>query len=359
MRNEFSIGSRLESNPATQARRTTVEVTAVHKYRRHAIVAVLAAAGLMAVGLTSATAKPAKPAKPAVAKLKIGYINLSNQLPFVVLVRKSIERAAKANGVQLVQCDSNLDAQKAINCAAQLKTQGVKGIINFQLDATAAPRVCAAGPKVPVVAIDIHQKPCETVFYGADNFQAGHLSGAELGKYAKSKWACKADALLSVNVPTAGKVVVDRENGWIAGVKSGCPSIKVIKVTTKGTTDSTIQPFTDALTRLPGKHRLLVGATNDDQSIGAIKAAQAAGRLNDLYVAGQGADPTSWPYICGKTPFKHWVADTAYFPERYGDTVVPLLLSLIDGQKKPKFVFVNHRVVTPANIRTIYPSACR
>jgi ribose transport system substrate-binding protein len=359
MRNGFSIGSRLESNPATQARRTTVEVTAVHKYRRHAIVAVLAAAGLMAVGMTSATAKPAKPAKPAVAKLKIGYINLSNQLPFVVLVRKSIERAAKANGVQLVQCDSNLDAQKAINCAAQLKTQGVKGIINFQLDATAAPRVCAAGPKVPVVAIDIHQKPCETVFYGADNFQAGHLSGAELGKYAKTKWACKADALLSVNVPTAGKVVVDRENGWIAGVKAGCPSIQVIKVTTKGTTDSTIQPFTDALTRLPGKHRLLVGATNDDQSIGAIKAAQAAGRLNDLYVAGQGADPTSWPYICGKTPFKHWVADTAYFPERYGDTVVPLLLSLIDGQKKPKFVFVNHRVVTPANIRTIYPSACR
>ncbi len=210
-----------------------------------------------------------------------------------------------------------------------------------------------------MVAIDIHQKPCETVFYGANNFQAGRLAGAALGAFAKSKWACKADAMLSINAPTAGKVVIDRENGWIAGVKASCPNVKLIKVTTKATTDSTIQPFTDALTRLPGAHHLLVGATNDDQSIGAIKAAQASGRLGDIYIGGQGADPTSWPYICGKTPFKNWIADTAYFPERYGDTVVPLLLSLIDGQKEPKFVYINHRVVSPTNIKQIYPSACK
>src|SRR5205085_2499719 len=177
--------------------------------------------------------------------------------------------------------------------------------------------------KVPVVAIDIHQKPCETVFYGANNTQAGLLSGTALGQFAKAKWGCKVDALLSLNAPTAGKVVVDRENGMISGVKKQCPGTKVIKVTTKATTDSTIQPFTDTLSRLPGKHHLLVVATNDDQSIGAVKAAQASSRLGDIYIGSQGADPTSWPYMCGKTPFKNWIDDTAYFPERYSDTVVP------------------------------------
>ena len=137
-----------------------------------------------------------------------------------MLVRKGIQRAAKQNGVDLVVCDSNLDAQKAIQCAAQFKTQGVQGILNFQLDATAAPRVCAAGPKVPVVAIDIHQPPCETVFFGADNYGAGHLAGVADGKFAKTKWNCKIDALLSVNSPTAGKVVQDRERGAIEGFKS-------------------------------------------------------------------------------------------------------------------------------------------
>jgi ribose transport system substrate-binding protein len=321
--------------------------------------ALLGALALLAVSAAgTATASPAK-GTARTAQIKIGYINLSDQIPFVVLVRKSIERAAKANGVKLVECDSNLDAQKAINCAAQLKTQGVKGIANFQLDATAAPRVCAAGPKVPVVAIDIHQKPCEVVFYGANNFQAGHLDGVALGQFAKTKWNCNVDSLLSLNAPTAGKVVVDRENGELAGVKSQCPKVKVIKVTTKATTDTSIQPFTDTLSRLPGKHHLLVVATNDDQAIGAIKAAQASSRLGDIYVGAQGADPTSWPYICGKTPFKNWIDDTAYFPERYGDTVVPLLLSLIDGQKEPAFVYVNHRIVTPQNIKLVYPRACK
>jgi ribose transport system substrate-binding protein len=323
---------------------------------RLGLAALVVALALLAVATTvgSASAKPT-----AGGQIKIGYINLSDQLPFVVLVRKSIERAAKANGVKLVECDSNLDAQKAINCAAQLKTQGVQGIANFQLSATAAPRVCAAGPKVPVVAIDIHQPPCETVFYGANNFYAGKLDGDALGLYAKAKWNCQVDGLLSINAPTAGQVVVLRENGELAGVKASCPNVKVTKVTTNATTSGTIQPFTDTLSRFPGKHRLLVVATNDDQAIGAIKAAQSGGRLGDIYIGGQGADPTSWPYLCGKTPFKNWIDDTAYFPEKYGDTIVPLLISLIDGQKEPKVVNVNHRVVTPQNIKSVYPNACK
>jgi ribose transport system substrate-binding protein len=295
----------------------------------------------------------------AAAKVKIGYINLSDQLPFVVLVRKSIERAAKQNGADLVVCDSNLDAQKAINCASQLKLQGVKGILNFQLDAKAAPRVCAAGPKVPTVAIDIHQRPCEVVFFGANNYQAGKLAGTMLGLFAKKKWNCKVDGVLSMNAPTAGQVVIDRENGEVAGLKTACPNVKITKVTTNATTSGSIQPFTDTLSRFPGKHRLLVVSTNDDQATGAVKAAQAVGRLGDIYIGSQGGDPTSWPSICGKTKFKNWVGDTGYFPEKYGDTVVPLLLSLIDGQAQPKTVYINHRTVTRENIRSIYPNACK
>ena len=326
--------------------------------RRSQPVALVALVGLLLLALGASSAG-ARPAVRKAAPIKLGYISLGEAIPFVALVTKGLKKAAKAHGVNLLVCDSQIDAQKAINCAAQFKTQGVKGIANFQLDATAGPRVCAAGPKVPVVAIDIHQAPCETVFYGADNFNAGKLTGTALGTFAKTKWQCKVDALLSINAPTAGKVVILREAGAIAGVKAACPGVQVIKVVTKATTDSTIQPFTDTLSRLPGKSHLLITAPNADQTIGAIKAAQAVGRLGDIYAGSQGADPTSWPYLCGKTPFKNWVADVGYFPERYGDTVIPLLLSLIHGQTEPKQVFVKHRVVTPANLKTIYPAACK
>ena len=120
--------------------------------------------------------------------LKIGYISLGESVPFVVLVSNSIKKQAKIAGAQLVFCDSALDAAKALDCAKTFKTQGVQGYLNFDVFQNASASICKAGPQVPVIAIDIHQKPCETVFYGANNFQAGHLSGAELGKYAKKTW---------------------------------------------------------------------------------------------------------------------------------------------------------------------------
>src|SRR5262249_4954136 len=114
----------------------------------------------------------------------------------------------------------------------------------------------------------------------------------------------------------------------------------------------------NTLTRLPGQHRILVLGVNDDVAIGAIKAAQSANRLGDLYVVGQGGDPTSWPYLCGKTPFKNWGGEVRYFPQRYGDYVVPLLLNVIKGKKEPKTVYLKPHVITPANIKSFYPNAC-
>ena len=111
----------------------------------------------------------------------IGYIDHIDSIPFVRLVRQSIQSEGKKEGVKVLVCYPNGDAAKAVNCAAQFKSQKVDGIINFQPVEAAGPRVCAAGPKVPVIAIDIHQRPCETVFFGANNTAAGMLAGKRSG----------------------------------------------------------------------------------------------------------------------------------------------------------------------------------
>jgi ribose transport system substrate-binding protein len=327
--------------------------------RRLVLVAVLGAAALLAVAVAG-SAVAAKAGRAGTAQpVKIGFINLSDQIPFAVSVRRGVQAAAKRRGVQLVVCDSRLSVERAINCARQFKSQGVQGIANFQADQAAAPRVCAAGPKVPVVAVDIPQKPCQRVFFGADNFEAGRIAGLALGQFAKQRWNCEVDALLSINSP-ANKLVIVRENGMRRGVQSHCPGVRFIRVApTAYTTDATIQPFTDTLTRLPGQSHLLVHGINDDVAIGAVKAAQAANRLGDIYVAAQGADPTAWPYLCGNTPFKNWVADTGYFPERYGNYIVPILTKLINGQKQPRTVYLKHEAVTPRNIKKLYKNACK
>ena len=52
------------------------------------------------------------------------------------------------------------------------------------------------------------------------------------------------------------------------------------------------------------------------------------------------------------------IADTAYFPEKYGADTVPILLDLINGGTQPEEVFVEHAAVTQDNIRELYPDAC-
>jgi ribose transport system substrate-binding protein len=321
------------------------------------VIAALTALAAVALSVSGASSAPGSAKKQIV----IGYIDHIDAIPFVRLVRSSIQSEGAKDGVKVLVCYPNGDAQKAVNCASQFKAQKVDGIINFQPVETAGPRVCSAGPKVPVVAIDIHQRPCETVFFGANNTAAGMLAGIALGQFSKAKFNCKIDAFISMEAPVVGIVNTQRALGMLHGYQTACPGTppNYIRVDGKGTTDTSIQPATDTLTRLTGKHKIMVVSLNDDMAIGAIKAAQSSGRLGDLYVAAQGADPTSWPYICGKQPFKNWVADTAYFPELYGSHVVPTLISLIEGQPEPKIIYTNHRVVTPGNIKSIYPSACK
>ena len=317
-----------------------------------AAVAVLAVAASVFAVSASGTQKK---------QIVIGYIDHIDAIPFVRLVRQSIQTVGTKEGAKVLVCYPNGDAQKAVNCASQFKAQHVDGIINFQPVEAAGPRVCAAGPKVPVIAIDIHQRPCETVFFGANNTAAGMLAGKALGVFSKAKFNCKIDAFVSMEAPAVGIVNTQRALGMLHGYQTVCPGTppNYLRVDGKGTTDTSIQPATDTLTRLTGKHKILVVSLNDDMAIGMVKAAQSSSRLGDIWVAAQGADPTSWPYICGKQPFKQWEADTAYFPELYGSHVVPALISLIEGQPEPKVIYTDHRVVTPADIKTVYPNACK
>jgi ribose transport system substrate-binding protein len=88
-------------------------------------------------------------------------------------------------------------------------------------------------------------------------------------------------------------------------------------------------------------------------SLGAFAAARTAGREKEIRLAGQGADPTSWKEIACNP---QWLADTAYFPERYGTILVPAVVDLLNGKTVEKNLFTKHETVTKDNVRTMYPA---
>jgi len=328
--------------------------------RKSAVSVAAAAAAALALVLGVPAAASAAPSQ-ASDELTIGYINHIASIPYIAIVTKGLEAEAKKAGVKLIVCNPEGDAAKTVDCAAQFKTQNVDGIISFNPVEAAAARACAAGPDVPVIAIDIVQKPCQDVFYGANNAAAGSIAGRILGQYAKANFDCNIDAFISMEAPVVGVVNDQRMGGFKKGYEGICGPLgdKLLRVDGKGATDTSIQPCRDTLTRLAGKKRIMVGGLNDDMVIGCIKAAESTGRLGDIYAAGQGADPTSLPYMCGKTNFKNWLGDAAYFPEKYGQDIIPAMISLVEGQPIPKTINVRHRAVTPANVKSIYPNACK
>ena len=314
-----------------------------------------AAASSAASEAPSAAASEAASEAPSAAaeKFKIGYISLGDSVPFVKLVSDGIRKAAADAGQELLFCDSEIDAAKALSCAQNLKVQGAQGVLNFQVFQKSSPEICTAYGGVPTIAIDIIQPPCQVAFMGADNHEAGRLAGAEIGKYAKATWDCDITAYVSLESTAAGQANTDRMGGMRDGFKESCPipADKERILDGADRTDPALEQVTNLLGALKGD-KIVVVAINEDGILGAIGAANTLGRQKDLFYAGQGADPSAWKDIACNP---NYIATVAYYPERYGTLLIPNMVKALQGETIPKEIFTQHEVVNRDNIRTIYP----
>lgn len=288
--------------------------------------------------------------------LKLGFIALGDsQVPFSKLVTDSMKAEAEAAGAELIVCDSALDGAKALACAQSFKTQGVQAYLNFQVDASVSSAICSQGPQVPVIAVDIEQQPCQISFMGASNERAGYLAGKAMGEFAMSEFDCDYDAYVSMEQPAAGAVNDARMGGYRTGFSEVCGDIENDRVVDGGgALDSARTTFADVLTSLPDAQQIIVVGINDDSILGAVAAAETAGRGDSIFVSGQGADPSSW---CEIKNNPNWVADTAYFPEKYGKIGVPYLIDAANGTDVAEELLVPHEILNSENIDNFYPTA--
>jgi ribose transport system substrate-binding protein len=300
-----------------------------------------------------ATDAPSVEPSAAAESFKIGYISLGDSVPFVKLVSDGIKQAAADAGQELLFCDSEIDAAKALACAQNLKVQGAQGVLNFQVFQDSSPEICTAYGDVPTIAIDIIQPPCQIAFMGANNREAGRLGGAKIGEFAKTEWDCDFTAYVSLESTAAGAANTDRMGGWRDGFKEFCdlPADKERVLDGADRTDPALEQVTNLLGALPG-NRIIVVAINEDGILGAIGAANTLGRQTDLYYGGQGTDPSIWQDVACNP---NYIASVAYFPERYGTLLIPNMVKALQGETIPEEIFTEHIVINRDNIREIYP----
>lgn len=290
-------------------------------------------------------------------RYKIGFANLTEDIPFAVRVREGIEAAAKkAGNVDLVVADNKLDGATASANADNFITQGVQGVIEFQTDEKFGKSIMAKfnGQKIPVVAIDIPM-PGAT-FFGVNNPVAGGMAGKGLGEWIKKNWGGQVDSLVMLELPQSGPVPAARMKGQRDGLESvigKIPEAKVKHLDSKNTLEEARRLVSDTLTTLPGAKHIAVVCINDDTAAGAIAAARAAGRSKDIAVAAVDASDRGREEI--RKAGSPQIGSTASFPEKYGEKILPVLLKAIDGTKMPDKFYTTHVFLTKDNVDKFYP----
>ena len=139
--------------------------------------------------------------------------------------------------------------------------------------------------------------------------------------------------------------------GFLASVE-GFPEDHVIKIDTKNTLEESFAQTNNVLGRIPAGVPIMATAINDQATTGILRAVKQAGREADLIVVGMGADELAT--MMAEPTF---VASVGYFPERYGNFLVPMALAELAGIDLPPTVLVNHVMVTRATSATTTPTS--
>lgn len=279
-------------------------------------------------------------------------------IPFSVAINQGVYRIADDLGIEIIYCDQEFDAEKAVTCAEQLTQQGPDFAIvsNWQSGAAEAVMAIYNAAKVPVVNIDVWHP--NGIFFGADNYVSGQIGGKAAGEYAKSLDKCANVTILNGGNPGEGEAANQRLAGFADGVQEICGALPADRIKTEifdaGTTEQALTKTTDWLTANPGASFVLATSIDDARSAGISKA--LAQNTRDGVAVGLGCDEIGIASTKeGEPSATHFLGCVAYFPEKYPDYVMSIGLDVLAGSPVPNEVHIEHQFLDRASIGSVYP----
>ena len=154
---------------------------------------------------------------------RLGYAAQGTDYQFSKEVSAGLQRAAQAEGIELICVDNRYNAKIALRNADVLVREKVDLVIEFQTDEHVAPIVAAKyrEANIPLIAIEVPH-PGAT-YFGANNYEAGLIGGRFLGRWAKQHWHGEVDEIVFMALARAGSLPRMRLTGMLVGLKEIIP----------------------------------------------------------------------------------------------------------------------------------------
>lgn len=285
---------------------------------------------------------------------RIGFAT-QGDTEFAREVNRGMETVAARERVRLITFNNRYSAREALRNAELLIREQVDLVLEFQTYDRVAPAIAARflAARTPVIAIEVPH-PGAT-YFGADNYKAGLMGGRALGRWTRENWGDRVDQLVLMELPIAGSLLELRLAGLVDGLRAEMPRIvetPLIRLDGRGGFDQVLDVMRKYLRRR-GLRRTLIGTVNDVCALAALRAFEEAGAAEMCAVMGQNALRAARDEL--RRPGTRLVGSVAYFPERYGEELIPLALNILRKKPAPTAVFVKHQLLTPRNVDLVYP----
>jgi len=303
----------------------------------------------------------AYPDAPAAGKT-LAFTNIMGGIPFCESVWSDVQKQwALAGGApgDLYYADNQYDATIGLKNADIMLAKSPDVLINFQFDAKVnsiiATKFGQAG--IPIIAVDVPTPGAP--FMGVNNFYVSYLGGEYAVAAVEAMGGIDMlDAIVLMQFPAGGDILMLRSEGFYQAFVDKYGAEKIDPITYRadggaGEAEQANKAMTDILSTIPDAQYVAMTSINEQTMSGCIAAIQTAGRW----------DPEKWFIVTmgcddvGKQQIRDGLTDgsVAFFPERYGEYLVPAAVALMMGEIVPPFLYVENVVINKDNIDEWYP----
>lgn len=265
------------------------------------------------------------------------------QHEFFVDMKKGIEETAAANHVKIVFSDANFQFDKQQSAMEDFASQGVDAILTVPVNSEgiASSIKAAQGKGIPVITLDIgSNEGVEDLYIASDNVLGGQLAA----KYLTEDLKITSGKIFIMTAPE-DLSIRERTDGF-QEVLADYPDIQVVSNQHGGVSrDKALQITENVLQSNPDL--TLIFSSNDEMTMGALKAVEAAGKADQITIIGYDLSQDIAEQIKKGSAIK---AVTAQAPYNIGKEAIENGLKLINKEQLPKKIGVEVKVVDAGNL---------